>query len=282
MTGKTFNRRPRPPRQRSDYRNVADLGDHPEPIEIEPFCLRPDQIANLQSVLGKRADNDLDLGVWLEHIASQYLCWRKQPQPSKSVAKFQIELLAHLARKLDDQQASEDQVRQDMMQSVMGLNGLAHSMLWYAIENHSDWPNIIAGLDVAGGKTAFEYLTQEDIDLTFIGQCAQSLLPVSSRGDYPDMDLALTVQDLVAFYEKYTGGWATYSTLGKRRNKSNEPGSAPASACSLFTIAFFGIVDPRMAPSKPANSLKKYLSSRRSRSTPSQGPARHVPNLLRP
>ena len=260
--------RPRPPRQRAAKRHVASLGDRSSPREVKAFNFASEEVERLEEILGERsaaAESQFELCELLEHVASQHLHWRGQPPPSKTEARYQIELLAFLAGRILSLKRQIDKAQREFGETLDDLNDMARSALWQAIGEHPDWKTISGRAGTDDHFTAMEYLQGEDIDVEYVGKCAASLLSrLDTRGDYADLDLALSVAELVTLFEDWTGESATFSTVGVRRRNRGEPANHPASQCGRFVAGFFDIVDPKIGPSKPVNALRKLIQSRTS------------------
>lgn len=268
MFAKYPDSRPRRPRQRAAKRQVADPGDRSSPREVETFHLDLEKLEKLEAILGERcvtSNMKFELREQLEHIASQHLHWRGQPQPSKSEARFQIELLADLAGRILSQKGDIEKAQREFSATLSDLNDVARAALWQAIGEHPYWKTLSKRAGTGERFTPEEYLRGDNVDVGLIGQCAAGLISrIRSRGDYADLDMALSVAELVTLFEDWTGERATFSTVGIRRRSRDEPANHPASPCSRFVADFFAIVDPGTGPTKPVGALRKLLRSRAS------------------
>ena len=170
--------RPRKPRQRAAKRRVAKPGDRSEPRDVECFEFSAVQLDELHIIFGSRAATDeqqSDLRARLDHIASQHLHWRGQPSPSKSEARYQIEMLAYLAGRIEGNRSGIAKARQEFFETLDDLNDLARAALWQQMGEHADWPDIAEKAEHRQHVTPMEYLAGEAVDVEFVGECAASL-----------------------------------------------------------------------------------------------------------
>ena len=210
--------RPRKPRNRASYRNVTSPGSRSQPREIKPYKFPADEpderkkLKELKAILGSGQTSTVDLWQRLEFVAGQNLHWHRQPQPSKSEARYQIKLLAFQAGRILSQKGNMDKARREFSETLDDLNDLARTALWCAISEHPDWKIISEGAGADENFTPEEYLQGNDVDVELIGQCVAAIYRrLETRGDYADFDLALSVAELVPLFEDWTGEKATWS-----------------------------------------------------------------------
>ena len=261
--------KPRKPRNRAVKRHIAEPGLRSAPRDVEAFkfpvkdAMDRKQLEDLEAMLGECASPAFNLRERLEIIARQHLHWRGQPPPSKSEARYQIEMLAWLAGQIQSKRSGDAKAHQKFLETLDDLNDRARAALWQEIGEHADWPQIEKQAENPAQFSPMEYLKSDALDVGFIGRSAASLASrLKTRGDYSDMDLALSVSELVKLYEDCTGDRATWSVWRERGGIIKRDEHSAVSQCTRFVVQFFAIVEPGTGPSKPVNALKRFLAWR--------------------
>jgi hypothetical protein len=255
--------RPRRPRHRVGQRNVAKPGYRSEPRDLKSFLFKPAQRSKLRKVLGECQGGRKELETELRCIATQHRHFRGQPQPSREEAAYQLKLLGYLAGKISRGGCKSASALTEFGEVLDDLNDIARLGLWRALGSHPAWPKLAASSGRESTMTPFKYLARRPIDRIVVAEAAiEASRQLKTKGDYSDLDLAISVAACASLFERWTGRQATYSTIGARRHGEDLDGNEPSSACARFVTEFFEIVDPDLGMAKAHNALRSWLASR--------------------
>ncbi len=176
----------------------------------------------------------------LQHLASQYLHWRKTPLSSREIVKRDLFAIADYC---DQKDAKEPLSGRDLVNRISSLDSDAQLRLCLSLSQRADWPE---------SYTAVEWLFS-DPDPDLVREAAFDASKYIKAGAYADYDLHHTIMGLIEAYENVTGRMAV---IGRKESQ--------ARICEL-AYAFFRCVDADISEGSVWNALDQFLRWRRGR-----------------
>lgn len=172
----------------------------------------------------------------LRRIEQQHRRWRMTKQSSREIARSHLVLLAEMV-----EQDVENVCSPALHQRLEELDALAQTLLWNRLRVASALPD---------DSSVVDWLANAP-DPKLVVEAAKSAVLLMKGGDSADIDLALTVGELLDIFEASTGRRAV---VGRQASETR--------VCQL-AYAFFAIVEPNLGRNTIFNAIDLEQRHRR-------------------